>query len=136
MKPRSETFTVTLTADRTLNSNRRLDSHRRVRPVRTKEIREAFRTAATGTPQLGLPVVVVWQLTFGRRHRRDSPNWAPTAKAAIDGLVEAGVIADDSDTNITETHILAHDVDPALRADKARNIPARAILTITITETT
>lgn len=134
--PRSETFAVTLTADRTLNSNRRLDSHKRVRPVRTKEIRAAFQTAATGTQPLGLPVVVAWRLTFGRRHRRDSPNWYPTSKAAIDGLVEAGVIEDDSDTNILHTRIDAHLVDPTLRADKTRGIPARAILTITITETT
>jgi hypothetical protein len=32
--------------------------------------------------------------------RRDSGNWSPSAKAAIDGLVDAGVLPDDNHTRL------------------------------------
>lgn len=33
--------------------------------------------------------------------RRDPSNWMPTTKAAIDGLVDAGVFDDDDSTHVT-----------------------------------
>jgi crossover junction endodeoxyribonuclease RusA len=35
-----------------------------------------------------------------RASRRDPGNWAPTAKAAVDGLVDAGVLPDDDSTRL------------------------------------
>ena len=35
-----------------------------------------------------------------RTSRRDPGNWAPTAKAAVDGLVDAGVLPDDDSTRL------------------------------------
>lgn len=32
--------------------------------------------------------------------RFDPPNWAPTVKAAIDGLVDGGLLADDDSTRV------------------------------------
>lgn len=39
---------------------------------------------------------VIAELRFADRRRRDPHNWQPTAKAALDGLVDAGVFADDN----------------------------------------
>lgn len=49
------------------------------------------------------PVIItfVWQVTDNRRRDADGP--APTAKAAIDGLVDAGILADDRSTLVVET---------------------------------
>ncbi|MDP8971179.1 MAG: hypothetical protein M3N52_11940 [Actinomycetota bacterium] len=38
---------------------------------------------------------IVAELMFTTGHRRDPHNWFPTAKAAVDGLVDAGVLPDD-----------------------------------------
>lgn len=35
-----------------------------------------------------------------RGRRRDPGNWAPSAKAAVDGLVDAGVLPDDNHTRL------------------------------------
>ena len=65
----------------------------------------------------------VW-LTVHRASARksDATNLAPTAKACIDGLVDAGWLPDDDDTRITATTFVA---------GEPRKPPA---LTITITE--
>lgn len=44
---------------------------------------------------------VICELIFGDRRRRDPANWAPTAKACIDGLVDAGVFPDDDYKHVT-----------------------------------
>ena len=46
--------------------------------------------------------------------KRDVNNWQPTAKALVDGLVDAGVLEDDND---------AHLVGPDLRRDWAAEHP-------------
>lgn len=132
MSPQSRVVSVVLPADTTLNSNRRADSAPYRRAPRTDAIRSAFRHAAHGMHPLTTPVNVELQLEFGRNARRDAPNWWPTAKAAIDGLVDAALIADDSDKHVTRTVFPAHTTDPALRATKTTG--ARVRLTITITE--
>lgn len=43
------------------------------------------------------PVRVFAEFRFPTRHRRDTPNLYPTAKALIDGIVDAGVLSDDCD---------------------------------------
>jgi len=120
---------VTLPVDAVMNSNRRIDAHPRVRPVKSRRIRDRFAAVARGTDQIPSPVEVVVQLTFGRRGRRDSPNWYPTIKAAIDGLVDAGALGDDSDEHIHQTRFNAHDVDPVLRAPGTAGV--RVAITVT-----
>lgn len=44
---------------------------------------------------------VVCELRFDKTRRRDPGNWAPTAKAVLDGLVDAGVFPDDDETHVT-----------------------------------
>jgi len=39
---------------------------------------------------------IVCELRFVEVRRRDPNNWAPTGKACVDGLVDAGVFADDN----------------------------------------
>ncbi len=48
-----------------------------------------------GIPAMTLPTVqLVWLVTT--RHKRDAENLAPTLKSLADGLVDAGVAADDT----------------------------------------
>ena len=131
--PESRSVSVVLDAKRTLNANGR--EHYQTKRRTIEHIRAAFRHAATDLAPLSSPVVVEMRLTFPRRdRRRDSPNWIPTAKAALDGIVDAHVIEDDSDVHVIRTIIHAHDIDPNLA--KTAEDQARVRLTLTITEDT
>ena len=44
---------------------------------------------------------IIGELRFATQRRRDPANWAPTAKACVDGLVDAGVFDDDDATRVT-----------------------------------
>lgn len=64
---------------------------------------------------------VVFAIRFPTNHRRDVGNFYPTAKACLDGIVDAGLLPDDSD---------AHVLGPDMR----RHIPnGSPLVTITIT---
>lgn len=79
-----------------LNANQRLHHQPEAR------MKKAIRTAAwAAARQVRVPrmerahvLYVVHPTTIGRR--RDPGNWAPSAKAAVDGLVDAGVLDDDN----------------------------------------
>lgn len=43
---------------------------------------------------------IICELRFADRRRRDPHNWTPTAKACVDGLVDAGVFPDDSSSYV------------------------------------
>lgn len=78
-----------------INANRRLFFMERSR--RTKAWRDYTRVRAIAAQIPHLPGGrVVCELRFADSRRRDSANWAPTAKAIVDGLVDAGVFPDDS----------------------------------------
>lgn len=83
-----------------ITENQRL--HWRVKALRTKAWRTAtaWRARADKLPALR-GADVVCELRFATRRRRDPNNWAPTAKACIDGLVDAGVFIDDDSTRVT-----------------------------------
>jgi crossover junction endodeoxyribonuclease RusA len=44
---------------------------------------------------------VIAELFFATNRRRDPHNWMPTAKAIVDGMVDAGVFPDDSTEHVT-----------------------------------
>lgn len=70
--------------------------HWAVKARRVREVREAVATLARsqGIPQLDHPHVVLHYSPKDKR-RRDAENLVPTSKAAVDGLVLAGVLVDD-----------------------------------------
>lgn len=83
-----------------INSNDRLFWMERSR--RTRAWRDLAREQATTLFVPHLPAgYVVCELVFADRRRRDPANWAPTAKACIDGLVDAGVFPDDDYKHVT-----------------------------------
>lgn len=87
-------FVVLLPVLDLLNANQGL--HWRTRTKRTKAIRQAAAqlARALGVPPLQRAHIFAEYLpTDGRR--RDPANWAPSAKAAVDGLVDARVLLDD-----------------------------------------
>jgi len=92
------TITVPATGD-WLNANRRRNMHWTKDRYLTALWREAagWAAKASDVPALG-PTRVVAQLRVvaRRRSRIDPANYAPTAKACVDGLVDAGIWPDDS----------------------------------------
>lgn len=78
-----------------LNANGR--RHWRYRATATRRLREAatWLTIKADVPRLQRAHVLC-ELRFPDRRRRDPANWSPSAKAAVDGLVDAGVLPDDS----------------------------------------
>jgi hypothetical protein len=93
-----------------INSNESQNRHRRARIV--KEIRGKAQEAVTECPALmeALAAAKPGPL-FQRAHvlgilhpatnnRRDPANWYPSFKAAVDGLVDAGLLDDDDHTRL------------------------------------
>lgn len=93
----SETITLFIPkADEWINSNDR--HHWSTRSRRTRHWRDAARFMARHhkIPALGLPVAIDAYIVKARAGRYDPNNLSPTTKACIDGLVDAGVLPDDS----------------------------------------
>lgn len=88
-----------------LTANQRL--HWRERHRRTKSVREAIRHHAGN---IGPCKRITVQLHYrpGDNRRRDAPNLHPTAKPAVDGLVDAGLVADDTPEYVTEVMPAIH----------------------------
>ena len=85
----------------TLNSERR--SHWSKRASLTKATRERFFWLAkeANIPKLDIVKIDVVPLVESRRQVADVAAHYPSAKAAIDGLVDAGIIPDDNDRHIS-----------------------------------
>ena len=95
-----EPYTIVIPATgEWLNTNRRRTMHWTKDRYLTALWREAagWAAKASDVPALG-PTRVVAQLRVvaRRRSRIDPANYAPTAKACVDGLVDAGIWPDDS----------------------------------------
>lgn len=93
-----------------LNANRRV--HWRVRHERTKAIREAAYLLARGQVPALTRAQVIAEYRPPDRRRRDVHNLYPSAKAAVDGLVDAGVLPDDSDRYLIGPDMRCGDVEP------------------------
>jgi hypothetical protein len=94
-----------------LNANQRL--HWAPKARITKTIRDAAHilTRQAKVPRLeSARIVCVYEPNDQRR--RDRSNWHPSAKAAVDGVVDAGVLADDSDRYLDGPHIKIGEVHP------------------------
>lgn len=98
-----EQWTVPLPYKRPpLNANQRLHWAARARTV--KEIRQAAALAlkAAGVPPCArVKVRLVWAVSDPNR-RRDPSNVMPTQKAVVDGMVDAGVVPDDTPEFVVE----------------------------------
>lgn len=93
-----------------LNANQR--PHHRVRAKLTAAIRGAAMEACSEHPQMRAALAAAGDQPLmrhayilgivhpGRRGRFDPPNWYPSFKAALDGLVDAGVLEDDDHTRV------------------------------------
>ena len=99
-------YVVTLPAGmKLLNANDRV--HWRTRARITKALREAAEKSALDAhipPQEQIRIQAV--LHPHDKRRRDPHNWYPSYKAAIDGLVDAGVIPDDDDRHLTSIEVV------------------------------
>ncbi|WP_333745549.1 hypothetical protein [Streptomyces sp. IBSBF 2950] len=82
-----------------MNSNDRPTIPQRARL--TRELRQAGRAAAlrARVPRLERAYITCYLRPVDRR-RRDPGNWYPSAKAALDGVVDAGILADDDATRV------------------------------------
>lgn len=86
-----------------INANAR--THWAVKRKQTAAWRQQARAAAyeatrKGTPTLPTPVRVIVWIHRPHRGRWDPGNYAPTAKALVDGLVDAGLLVDDDVTRV------------------------------------
>lgn len=96
-----------------LTANQRLFWAERSR--RTKAWRQAAEIQAVASKIPYIPcALIVCELRFSTSHRRDPANWAPTAKAVVDGLVDAGVFDDDNHKYVTGPDMRIGDVVPEM----------------------
>lgn len=82
-----------------LSANLRLHWAEKAR--RTRWVRAMAKSAALRLPKYSKAVVVAW-IGYPRAGRADPSNAAPLVKAAIDGLVDAGVFPDDDSAHVID----------------------------------
>lgn len=121
-----DTYTVALPAGlQLINANERL--HWRVKNTRTQAIADAANIMARNAKIPALDRVTITVVYHPAAKRRLDPhNWYPTIKAAIDGLVRAGVLPDDDHTHLLGVDIVLGDPVPGSQFE----------LRITTTDTT
>lgn len=110
-----------------INSNQRLhrmELARRTKCWRDRTVVSVF--AGDSLPRFDGPVHIVATVHKTRAGRWDAGNLYPTAKAIVDGLVDAGVIFDDSNEYV---------LGPDLRAGEKR-AAACVVLSVTAIEET
>lgn len=107
-----DTYTVTLPAGlQLLNANERL--HWRKKNDRTQAIADAAIVMARKAKIPALDKVTITVVYHPNAKRRLDPhNWYPTVKAAIDGIVRAGVLVDDDHTHLLGVDIVLGDPVP------------------------
>jgi len=83
-----------------LNDNQRLDRRRKAEHIATIRQIAAFTARNAKLPQLERAHVFYVIHPDKKARKRDPGNWSPTAKAAVDGLVDSGVLPDDNSTRL------------------------------------
>lgn len=81
-----------------INSNQRL--HRMAQAKLTKAWRQASAAAAHGIPPFTKQVRIIAHIHKPRGGRYDPGNLYPTAKAILDGIVDAGLLPDDDHAHV------------------------------------
>lgn len=95
-----------------LNSNQRL--HWRTKARKTKAIREAAAWATKALREQPMERVEITAVIHPKTNRRFDPhNLQPSVKAAIDGIVDAQLIADDDFSRVVSVAFVAGAKDPA-----------------------
>lgn len=90
-----------------LTANQRLHWAEKAR--RTRDVRQAIGWRACTVPcPKGVRLMVQLHYRPGDSRRRDAPNLWPTQKAAVDGLVDAGLVPDDTAEWVQELTPLIH----------------------------
>jgi hypothetical protein len=84
--------------DEWISANER--THWAVKAAKTRAWRAKFAAEARELPHMER-VHILAEIRSATTRRRDASNLAPTVKAAIDGIVDAGVIDDDDDNHVT-----------------------------------
>ena len=103
-----------------INSNDRLHHHAKAKLTRAwRDLAMEETWDQVGQPSYARARIVI-AFRFPTNHRREVSNLHPTAKAIVDGLVDAGVLPDDDD---------GHIIGPDLRRDRP-NGPPRVTITI------
>lgn len=106
------TITITLPHMPYLNSNQRL--HWATKARKTRAIREAATLITRNLHQDPMEAVEITAVVHPKTARRFDPhNFQPTVKAAIDGIVDAQLIADDDATRLVSVAFRAGEKDPA-----------------------
>ncbi len=101
-----------------INANDRLHHHAKAKL--TKAWRNAGWDVSIGRRDRFTSAHITVTIRFPTNHRRDVGNYYPTAKAIVDGLVDAGVLPDDNDTHV---------IGPDMRREYP-NGPIRVTVTI------
>lgn len=83
-----------------ITANQRLFWAARSQRTRSWRLAAAMRAQEMQLPKL-TKALIVCELRFSDNRRRDPHNWMPTAKACVDGLVDAGVFEDDNHNIVT-----------------------------------
>lgn len=96
------TVTLNLPKLPTLQAN--VNLHWAVRAKRVKIIRSHVGWLARSMNQAPMERVRITAIVHPKTAGRyDPPNWAPLVKAAIDGIVDAGLLPDDDSTRVVST---------------------------------
>lgn len=98
--PRSFRIVLTRLGRGWITANQRGSWHNRAHMTRMWRDTTAWRCRGMGVCFTNGARVVV-ELRFLGVRRRDPANWAPTAKAVVDGLVDAGLFPDDDYRYVT-----------------------------------
>jgi crossover junction endodeoxyribonuclease RusA len=105
-----------------INANDR--HHHHAKAKLTKAWRQAAEAAVGFDPYYYERAHITVAYRFPTNHRREVANLQPTSKAIVDGLVDAGLLPDDSDDHV---------IGPDNRRERP-NGPARVTVTITHAE--
>ena len=124
MSARSWTLRIPAPA-KWLNANARTDRRRAAGTVATWRDAARFHAAAAKVPALGRCRIRA-ELHFTDNRRRDDHNYFPTVKALVDGLVDYGLVPDDSRQYLVGVEICG---GPPIKA-KPYGPPGEVLLTI------
>lgn len=109
-----------------INANHRTHWAKKSTIVRTWRTAAKIHALANGLPHFGDQPVRITATVHTRTARSyDAANYAPTAKACVDGLRDAGVLVEDDN---------AHVIGPDMRAGEKCDPPCLVLLIEAVTE--